>query len=250
MKALLLTVAGLSSRFEKSLGRPCLKCIYYEQSFAESLLYRMLCQKADFDRIILVGGYRFDELQATVARHFPGLSDRIALVKNEHYADLGTGYSLYLGLQAAIAHNTEEIVFAEGDLWVDSDSFGRVCRSSLDVVTSNTEPILAEKSVAFYYDSMGRIHYIYDAMHQALRIDEPFTSIFNSGQVWKFSHAGRVKQICRTMRPADWQGTNLVFIQKYFQGLLPDEYENIRFRRWINCNTIEDFRYSIKGEPA
>ena len=29
VKALIVTVAGMSSRFSESLGRECLKCIYY-----------------------------------------------------------------------------------------------------------------------------------------------------------------------------------------------------------------------------
>ena len=70
----------------------------------------------------------------------------------------------------------QEIVFAEGDLYVDSDSFQEVCHAVNNVITYNREPILANKAVAFYYDSEYRIHYIYDTQHSALRIQEPLSA--------------------------------------------------------------------------
>lgn len=246
MRVLLLTVAGLSSRFAQSLGRPCLKCIYFEQSFTQSLLYRMVDQSVEFDRYIVVGGYRFDELQESVSRYFPDKLDQMILVKNSQYAEYGSGYSLWLGLKEAMNLNPDEIVFAEGDLFIDRKSFQKVCCAPADVVTSNREPILAQNSVAFYYDEKGQIHYIYDASHRVLQIDGPFTAIFNSGQIWKFSNLERLQQIFCSSNDCDWKGTNLVFIQRYFQGLEQNEYMHIQFQTWINCNTVNDFRKNVK----
>lgn len=245
MKVLLLTVAGLSSRFEQSLGRPCLKCIYFERSFTQSLLYRMVGQSVEFDRYVVVGGYRFGELQKAVARYFPDKRKRIILVENDRYANYGSGYSLDLGLREAIKLGADEIVFAEGDLYVDQESFQKVCCAPTNVLTSNCEPILAKNSVAFYYDENGQIHYIYDTGHCALQIDGLFTAVFNSGQIWKFSDLERVRRIYDDMDDRERQGTNLAFIQRYFQQLDQDEYENVRFQTWINCNTVNDFRKSI-----
>lgn len=247
MRVLLLTVAGLSSRFERSLGRPCLKCIYFEHSFTQSLLYRMIEKNMEFDRYVIVGGYRFHELQEAVGRYFPDKLDRIVLVENSHYADYGSGYSLCLGLRQAMDLTPDEIVFAEGDLFVDQESFRKVCQAPANVVTSNREPILAQTSVAFYYDKGGQLHYIYDTGHCALQIHGPFTAIFNSGQVWKFSNLDRVRQAFNSIDGRGWQGTNLVYIQRYFQGLRRDEYENIQFQTWINCNTVDDFLKSMEG---
>lgn len=246
MKALLLTVAGLSSRFERSLGRSCLKCIYFERSFTESLLYRMINQGVEFDRYVIVGGYRFHELQETVARYFSDRLDRIILVENPRYADLGSGYSLFLGLRQAMKLAPDEVIFAEGDLFVDQEGFRKVCCAPNSVVTSSREPILAQTSVAFYYDKDGHIHYIYDTDHCSLQINGPFTAIFNSGQIWKFSDPDRVRKTFDSMGGSDWQGTNLAFVRRYFQGLRRDEYENIQFQRWINCNTVNDFRKSVQ----
>lgn len=217
MKVLLLTAAGLSSRFERSLGRPCLKCIYFERSFTQSLLYRMVGQGVEFDRYVVVGGYRFDDLQKAIDQYFPDKRERIILVENHQYANYGSGYSLELGLREAIKLEPDEIVFAEGDLFVDQESFQKVYCAPASVLTSNCEPIMAQNSVAFYYDEHGQIHYIYDTGHCALQIDGPFTAIFNSGQIWKFSDLERVRRICGGMADRDRLGANLVFIQRYFQ---------------------------------
>lgn len=57
MKVLIITVAGMSTRFSESVGYPCLKCLYYKQDMKESLLYRFLYEYPEFDRYIIVGGF-------------------------------------------------------------------------------------------------------------------------------------------------------------------------------------------------
>lgn len=242
MKALLITVAGLSSRFSESLGKECLKCIYFENSYRETLLYHMMHQNTEFDRYIIVGGFRYQELVEYVRKYLGDFSERIVLVENEAYAEYGSGYSLYLGLREAIQCDCEELVFAEGDLYVDNASFNRICNAKCNVITSNRENILAKKAVAFYYNEQHKIHYIYDTSHSALEIKEPFLGIFNSGQIWKFNEKERMVSTFYAIPEADWQGTNLVFIQKYFESLSEGDYEIIGFDTWINCNTISDYR--------
>ena len=241
MKVLIITAAGMSSRFSKSVGYPCLKCLYYKQDIRESLLYRLLRQAAGFDKYIIVGGFLFDELESGLRENFTEWNDRVVLVKNEKYAEYGSGYSLYLGLQAALEVKAAEIVFAEGDLYVDEMSFRKVLTSGSNVVTYNRDAILANKAVAFYFDMQNGIHYIYDAAHQALEIKEPFLGIFNSGQIWKFVQPEHLREAAVNIAEADWRGTNLVFVQKYFETLKRDEYELIGLERWINCNTVSDF---------
>ena len=241
MKILILTVAGLSTRFSESIGEPCLKCIFYRNSIKESLLYRMLHQKEAFDKYVIVGGYMFEQLKTTLENDFTEIQDKIILIKNDRYSDFGSGYSLFLGLQAVMDLDFQEIVFAEGDLYVDSDSFQEVCHAVNNVITYNREPRLANKAVAFYYDSEYRIHYIYDTQHSALRIQEPFIGIFNSGQIWKFVQRDRIRDIVETLTEAEYKKTNLVVIQKYFGSLDREQYDMVELKEWINCNTIIDF---------
>ncbi len=242
MRALLITVAGLSSRFSKSLGMKCLKCIYYEKNPEESLLHRMVCQNQDFDRYIVVGGFLFEELEDFINCYLSDFQDRIVLVENGAYEEYGSGYSLYLGLREAVRLECDELVFAEGDLYVDSASFRKICDARNNVITMNRESIEADKAVAFYYDGNRGIHYIYDTSHSVLEIREPFLGIYNSGQIWKFHDRERLCSVFRSVREEEWHGTNLVFIQKYFENLDSRSYLAVMLDVWINCNTVDDFR--------
>lgn len=241
MRVLIVTVAGMSTRFSQSLGRSSLKCIYHSNTIEESLLYRLLSQPVEFDRYIVVGGYQFEELQRTIQNQFTEFLDKIILVNNEKYEEYGSGYSLYCGLKAAIELEAEEVVFAEGDLFIDSESFVKTCTSEKSVITCNSEPILASKAVVLYYDEQNQVHYIYDTGHNALVIKEPFLAVYNSGQIWKFTDFRLMKSVFDSIEEQNWQGTNLIFIEKYFRALQREEYEIILFEKWINCNTISDF---------
>ncbi len=241
MRALIITVAGMSKRFSSSIGKECVKCIYHEKDISESLLWRILHQPVEFDCYILVGGYRFEELKKVINDSFSDFSDRLVLLCNEQYEKYGSGYSLYVGLEYAVRQNFDEIVFAEGDLFVDTGSFVKLCSCETDAISCNSEAITADKAVAFYFDLQNRIHYIYDTGHSALFIGEPFLSIHNSGQIWKFADSGRIKETFAELGETDWQGTNLVFIERYFSKLRREDFSIVRFEKWINCNTISDF---------
>lgn len=248
LKILVITVAGMSSRFSESLGYPCLKCLYHEGGIETSLLYRMLHQDVEFDYYVIVGGFMYGELEQTVADCFGEMQEKIILVKNEHYADYGSCYSLYLALKKIRDMNFDEVVFAEGDLYVDGESFKEVCDRPGNIITYNQEEILASKAVAFYFDQCCRIHYIYDTSHSALEIREPFLGIFNSGQIWKFADRARLRQAIDAVSEKEWKGTNLVLIQKYFGTLKREQYDMVKFKEWINCNTISDYRQITESD--
>lgn len=241
MKIMIITVAGVASRFSQSIGHSCLKCLYYKNDMKESLLYHILSQNPEIDRYVIVGGFKFEELEKAIEQYFGEFHKRIVLVKNENYVEYGSGYSLFLGLEAIKYLDYEELVFAEGDLWVDDESFKRIWKTHGNVITCNNEAILASKSVAFYYDSQFRIHYIFDTCHSLLEIKEPFCGIFNSGQIWKFSQREQVLNAMFRLTQEEWRQTNLSFIQQYFGSLTQEEYEIINLQKWVNCNTIDDF---------
>lgn len=247
VKALIVTVAGMSSRFSESLGRECLKCIYYPHDITESILYRLLHQPVQFDRYYIVGGFKYEELEKSIEQYFSEYKDKLVLVRNTYYSEYGSGYSLYCGLKKAIEDDCDEIVFAEGDLIVDEKTFVEVSNSAKSVITSNSEPILANKAVAFYYDVKGTIHYIYDTGHSEMFIKEPFIAIYNSGQIWKFTDKVLAKKAFDSITDDEWKGTNLVFVERYFSQLGPDEYDNLHFSEWINCNRIEDFNKKLEA---
>lgn len=242
MRILLVTVAGLSSRFSQSLGHPCLKCLYHGGDKAKTLLYR-LTHMYGFDRYIIVGGYQYEELSYALKHDYGDLGDRISLVRNDLYEETGSGYSLYLGLCEALKWSCSEIVFAEGDLLVDQKSFTRVCEASGDVVTVNRDTIQASKAVVIYFDRENHIHYIYDTSHNCLEIREPFLSIYNSGQIWKFADWALLRSVIEALGEEGQRGTNLALIQEYFSR--SKHFEIIPFDKWVNCNTVQDYNAGI-----
>ena len=242
MRILIITVAGMSTRFSRSVGRDVLKCIYYENSFSESLLYRIIHQPVEFDMYIIVGGYRYNELANEVSKYFSELEGKIEMTENKQYKELGSGYSLYCGLKKALQYSVDEIVFAEGDLYIDSPSYAAICDSPQNVISYNTEPILSDRSVAFYYNTEYKARYVYDTGHKALEINEPFLSVYNSGQIWKLSEIDKVREVFDRLAPSAWKGTNLVFIEEYFNNIAKENVSVMRIEKWINCNTVEDFK--------
>lgn len=238
---LIVTVAGTSSRFSKSVGRETLKCIYNEEGHTKTILGELLdASKEFFDSIIIVGGFQFILLTEFIeARN----DDKLHLVMNEHFHDFGSNYSLYLGLLKAFENeDCGAVVFSEGDLILDSESFMKICLNSHDVITANNEIIVANKSVAFYQNIRGEIKYIYDQGHTSLSIGEPFTLLANSGQVWKFTHIENLRKIVQRQTESDFLDSNLNIIEKYFGTGQTDQLEILSFKKWHNCNTVEDYR--------
>ncbi|MDR1975212.1 MAG: licC domain protein [Bacteroidales bacterium] len=242
---LIITVAGTSSRFSKSLGYDALKCIYEETNKKSILKILMEYSYGFFDEIIIVGGYKYAELQQYVELHFPPRN--ISLLYNEHYKDYGSNYSLYLGVQEAIKEEKCNIVFVEGDLIIDKKSFQSICENRQSVITATKDYIRADKSVAFYQTTNGSIKYIYDTAHKELCVREPFSLIANSGQIWKFADFVALKDVILSQTFEDFRDTNLNIVQKYFQQINSSEYSIINIEKWYNCNTVEDYYDAIKN---
>lgn len=228
MKSLIITVAGMSSRFNKELETPVLKCLYHEGTPRLALLSLQISMTYDYvDEIVIVGGYKYDDLTAFVSKHITDDAQKIKTVYNEHYHDYGSGYSLLKGIET-VSERTDEITFIEGDLFFDPESVRNIIDSKRDVISVNNEPILSNKAVALYFDANHCPHYIYDTCHSCLEIHEPFTAIYNSGQMWKFTNPCKVREICMTLTQAQKQGTNLEIIQKYFGAYMNSQLNIVR----------------------
>lgn len=240
MKSLIVTVAGTATRFNRDTNAETLKCLYTETDYKATLLYQILKKAEHYDSFIIVGGFLFDALERFVRNNLQEFADRIRLVKNDHYSDYGSGYSLQLGIRT-LPEETTEVVFVEGDLFNTKDSFETVDNTETNVITVNRDYITSDKAVALYINTDGKIRYIYDTSHEALEIPESFLAIYNSAQIWKFTDVGRLFSAgCRSGE--DIKGTNLVIIQNYFGDLDRDEYKIIEIDPWFNCNTVNDYR--------
>lgn len=247
MRVFLTTVAGSATRFSESVGKPTVKCIFNREDPKKTLLNHMLTQASDYDVFVVVGGFLINELDEYINSVMPKeYRDKINLVNNEKYKEYGSGWSLYLGVKAVLdkfGTDFDEILFAEGDLFVDDASFGTVASSGESVITINSEAIKANKAVALYYDLNNVPHYIYDTAHGQLVINEPFTSIYNSGQIWKFADSSVLSRVMTDLPVDKHEGTNLVLINEYFRrlALSGKTIDIIQMKTWINCNTINDF---------
>lgn len=241
MKVLIVTVAGISSRFNRDTSRNVLKCLYYEDSPTHSLLYQIVCKALDFERVILVGGYLYDELVMYAEKYLSNLGPQIELVYNAHYKDYGSGYSLIKGVER-VPEVADEIIFVEGDLYFDNESFSLVKKSLYDVITVNHEFITSEKAVALYVDEIDKVHYIYDTNHSLLSIPSPIKAIYNSGQIWKFTSLSKLNSVISLLSPKQIQGTNLEIIQAYFDNIPVSDLNFIALNTWFNCNTVADYQ--------
>ena len=248
MKSLIITVAGMSSRFNKDTKEDVLKCLYYEDTPANSLLSLQVHKVYNYvDEIIIVGGYKYEDLELFIREQMKDVNHKIKLVYNNHYHDFGSGYSLLKGIEY-VSNGTDEITFIEGDLLFDAESVEKIIASKKDVISVNNEPILSNKAVALYFDAQNYPHYIYDTSHTYLEIHEPFTAIYNSAQMWKFVNPTRVKEICQFLTPKQEQGTNLEIIQKYFGVYKVSQLDIVKIILWYNCNTVMDYQRAIENK--
>lgn len=244
MKAVIITVAGISSRFNEEIPEEQrkLKAIYYEDEAKKTLLYQMVEKNKGKDFIVVVGGYKFDDLEEYIKLNIsPETAKKIILINNPHYEDLSSGYSLYLGIEALKNTEVTEVVFIEGDLHVDGETFDKVKASAKNVITTTSEPILSKKSVVLYKDAGDKYKYAFNSSHGLLEIKEPFKEIYNSGQTWKFTDMQRLFTASDGYFCNAKEGTNLEIINRYFMDVDSQDVEILRFKEWVNCNTREDY---------
>lgn len=246
MKVLVITVAGTATRFNRDTEKDTLKCLYYKESPRFSLLYQILDKARDIDKVIIVGGYLYNELLAFTDSHLTEFSNQIELVYNSYYKEYGSGYSLIKGIEC-IPNTASEVLFVEGDLFFDASSFGAVKNASRDVVTVNREFITAQKAVALYVDDRNHVCYVYDTKHDLLIIPSPIKAIYNSAQVWKFMSLHKLKEVIEGLTMKQLQGTNLEIIQTYFDDFTCEHLDIVSLENWFNCNTVADYNnvYSL-----
>lgn len=246
MKVLIITAAGTASRFNKDLDKPAVKCVYYKKNPHYSILYQMFSRVSNCDRIIIVGGYGFDQLTGYFKTYLSEFSHKTELIFNPRFEDYGSGYSLYLGIKAAEKTDAREIIFAEGDLFFSRADFKKISINNGDVITVNKLPIESGKAVLVYEDLSGYMKYLYDTGHKELFIKEPFKSVYNSAQIWKFTDIPRLYGSNEKLTGLHPMATNLEIINDYFSKVTKDKISIITMNTWINCNTIKDYDNMIR----
>ena len=63
----------MSSRFNKDISdeEKILKCLYYDENPQDTLIYHMIEKSKYADKIVIVGGYKYSDLENYVAEHVP-----------------------------------------------------------------------------------------------------------------------------------------------------------------------------------
>ena len=110
------------------------------------------------------------------------------------------------------------------------------------MLTYSFEPIYAKKAVVLYRDGEGCFRYAFNSSHGLLKIDDAFSVILNSGQMWKFTDAAKLRAANEKFFAEEKDGTNLRIIQNYIDSCGSDGFELVSLSRWTNCNTREDYR--------
>lgn len=244
MKVAIITIAGISSRFNEGIeeDKKVLKCLYTDSGKESTLLYHLMSKCSFADKIILVGGYKYEDLCSYYENEISDVFPDVEIVRNDHFEDLGSGYSLYLGIKASEKYYPEEVLFVEGDLDIDNESFSKVVSSEKSVLTVTSEPIYSNKAVVLYQDGEGNYKYAFNSSHGLLMIDEPFACILNSGQTWKFNSFSKLAEANNLFFENEKDGTNLRIIQRYIDTTGSESIELVKLNRWTNCNTRDDYR--------
>lgn len=228
-----------------SLGSEVLKAIYNKSNPYKTILYSLfkLFKFSDFSKIIIVGGYFFEDLKQYVIQYLP-YKKKIELIYNPFFVEYGTAYSFECGIRALQAMDYDEIILMEGDLVLDRQTFQRIVNCKTNVITSNKSVITANQSVVFYISDRNEIRFLYDPQHRSISINTNFIVLGNSGQVWKFRDVKSLIE-CFSIINCKEAVTNLKIIEKYYDITDKFNYQIIPFNTWHNCNTVDDFRKSI-----
>lgn len=243
MNYAIVTVAGMATRFNEGMQEAGLKCIYYEKDPRHTLLYNILKKCGQFDQVIVVGGYQYEELTQYIETYRSEFPCAVQVIYNPEYKRFGTGYTLKLGLEACCRDEScASVTLIEGDLYFDQESLDRVCHSKKDTITVNRELIYSNQAVIAYVNEKDHVKYIYSTSHGMLSINEAFQAIFHSGQIWKFGNMEHVGTTYASMTPAQWQGTNLVYVNQYMSQISWNDIEIVTLKEWKNCNTVESYR--------
>lgn len=241
MKTAIIAVAGVSSRFNENVSEPVLKGIYTETDYRKTLLYSILRKCKGYDKVVLVGGYQYEQLEKYVSDCKGEFPFQIQLIYNPYYRELGTGYTLKIGLEQCLREKCSEITVIEGDLFFDEESFDRIKTARRNVATYNDKTIYSNKAVIAYVNQEKKLKYVFSTNHGAVEIKEPFLEIYNSGQIWKFTNTELVEKLLADLPKEAWEGTNLKFIETYFSEIKADEREMLPLKIWENCNTRLDY---------
>lgn len=258
MKDVIITLAGASSRFSKSVGKPAHKSIYCINN--KCLLFKMLDQlerSQNVKNVVIVTGYQDNDITLMIDAWKYGnfRSMNIFIVHNQYWKETGSNESMLRGLLhwTMLENKSESVVCIEGDLSVSNlEDLLNAKVPTISRVTSNAQSILdASRDVLCCIFPDGRVEWVYDREHKAFPIREQYTKIFASGQMWEFNTNSKrfieeMKHLADYIKDLDiCNQTNLDIISR-----LTFDPEIFVLKDWVNCNTIDDLTKALTNDDA
>lgn len=255
-KYAIITAAGCSTRFSKSIGFECHKSLTPVDGLdGKSLLKWQIETLIDngVERVFAVGGYMFNIFNSQINNLEQKYKDKVEKVFNSEYFTTGSYLSMFLGFdrmyqlikQNAIPEPTS-IICVEGDVY--ASNLAEFVAKPFDYgnctirPTTNGKSVLrADRDVIGVIDECGLLSWKYSTKHSEFtNVPSSIKMIFNSGQIW---------EIC--MKFLDWRkvheqldqqsyknDTNLTFID-FFSDEPDTPFE---LKDWVNANTVDDIR--------
>ena len=255
-KYAIITAAGCSTRFSRSIGFECHKSLTPVDGLdGKSLLKWQIETLIDngVEQVFAVGGYMFTKFILQINDLEQKYKDKVEKVFNSEYFITGSYLSMFLGFdrmyqlikQDGIPEPTS-IICVEGDVY--ASNLAEFVAKPFDYdnctirPTTNGKSVLrADRDVIGVIDDCGRLSWKYSTKHSEFtNIPSSIKMIFNSGQIWeictKFLDWRKVHE--QLNQQSYKNTTNLTFID-YFSDKPDTPFE---LKDWVNANTVDDLR--------
>lgn len=255
-KYAIITAAGCSTRFSKSIGFECHKSLTPVDGLGgKSLLKWQIETLIDngVERVFAVGGYMFNIFNSQINNLEQKYKGKVEKVFNSEYLTTGSYLSMFLGfdrmyqlIKSGSIPEPTSIICVEGDVY--ASNLGEFAAMPFDYgnytirPTTNGKSVLrADRDVIGVIDDCGLLSWKYSTKHSEFtNVPASIKMVFNSGQIWeicmKFLDWRKVhKQLDQQSYKND---TNLMFID-YFSDEPDTPFE---LKDWVNANTVNDIR--------
>lgn len=251
-KHAIITVAGSSTRFSKSVNQMAHKSLWPVPALDNKCLLEWQIRtllEAGIEDIVVVTGYMADEVYKAFDRmaiHTDWYRD-VHFIYNPSFSTTGSYLSMYLGfikiqelIKNAVAMIPDSVILIEGDVYASNlKEFCMLPPTDFDLrpTTNGKSVIRADRDVLGIVSKNDSIYWAYDPYHEALQIPPSFAKyMFNSGQIWEINwYSDAIEKIDQYGGTVDEHKTNLSFIEFFGSSDEPFELKN-----WTNANTIED----------
>ena len=254
-KYAIITAAGCSTRFSKSIGFECHKSLMPVGGLnCKSLLEWQIKTLIDngVDQVFAVGGYMWKIFNSQINKLELKYKEKVRAVFNSEYLTTGSYMSMFLGfdkmyhlIKSDTILEPTSIICVEGDVY--ASNFAEFVAKPFDYnysirPTTNGKSVLrADRDVIGIIDDHGFLSWKYSTKHSEFtNIPSSIKILFNSGQIWEICLKGfNLRKIHERLDQQSYKNdTNLTFID-YFSDKPDTPFE---LKGWVNANTVDEIK--------